>query len=53
MVLLSALLLALVVVDRFRWLSSRNLAVACLVMSALVLALLTVSVAEIFMGRPA
>lgn len=53
MLLLAVLLLALVLVDRFRWLSSRNLAVACLVMSALVLALLAVSVAEIFMGRPA
>lgn len=53
MVLLAVLLLGLVLVDRFRWLSSRNLAMACLVMSALVLALLAVSVAEIFMGRPA
>ncbi|MEZ4387077.1 MAG: cytochrome c biogenesis protein CcsA [Candidatus Krumholzibacteriia bacterium] len=53
MLLLGALLIALVVTDRFRWLSSRNLAVACLVMSVLVLALLTVSVVEIFLGRPA
>jgi ABC-type uncharacterized transport system permease subunit len=53
MLLLAALLVALVLVDHFRWLSSRNLAVACLIMSALVLALLTVSVVEIFLGRPA
>jgi ABC-type transport system involved in cytochrome c biogenesis permease subunit len=53
MILLVALLLVLVVADRFRWLSSRNLSVACVVMSALVLALLTVSVVEIFAGRVA
>ena len=53
MLLLTAVLVVLVAVDRFRWLSSRNLAVASVVMSVLVLALLTVSVVEIFAGRAA
>lgn len=51
MLLLSVLLVALLLIDRFRWLSTRNLAVLCVVMSVLVLALLTVSVVEIFVGR--
>ncbi|MBD3222035.1 hypothetical protein GF314_12420 [bacterium] len=53
MLLLVAILIVLVAADRFRWLSSRNLSVACVVASALVLALLTVSVVEIFVGRSA
>jgi len=53
MLLLSVLLVALVLLDRLRWLSSRNLAVVCVVMAAIVLVLLTVSVVEIFMGRAA
>lgn len=53
MMLLAALLILLLLADRFRWFSSRNLSRACVVMSALVLALLTVSVIEIFAGRMA
>ncbi len=51
MLLLVVILAVLVAADRFRWLSSRHLAVVCLVMSAIVLTLLTVSVIEIFAGR--
>jgi len=51
MMLLFVLLLVLVAADCWRWLSTRNLAIACLVMALIVLALLTVSVVEIFAGR--
>ncbi|HOX24148.1 MAG TPA: hypothetical protein PLL30_00160 [Candidatus Krumholzibacteria bacterium] len=51
MVLLAVILAVLVVADRQRWLSAHRLAVGCVVMSGLVLALLTVSVVEIFAGR--
>jgi ABC-type uncharacterized transport system permease subunit len=50
MVLLVVVLTALVAADRFRWLGANNIALGCVAMSALVLALLTVSVVEIFTG---
>ena len=53
MILLVAILLILVLADRFRWFSTNKLAVSCLVMSAVVLTLLIVSVWEIFTGRVA
>jgi ABC-type uncharacterized transport system permease subunit len=53
MVLLVVLLTGLVAADRFRWLGSSHLAVGCVVMSALVVALLGVSVVEIFLGGTA
>jgi len=51
MVLLAVILLVLVAADRRRWLSAHKLAVGCVAMSALVVALITVSVVEIFHGR--
>jgi ABC-type uncharacterized transport system permease subunit len=53
MVLLVALLAILVVADRRRWWSAYQLAIGCVIMSGLVLALLCVSVIEIFQGRVA
>lgn len=53
MILLAVILLALVVADRFRMLSAHRLAVGCMIMSAVVLALLGVSVVEIFAERAA
>jgi len=51
MLLLVVLITALLAADRFRWLSSRRLAVFSVALSAAVLALLLVSVFEIFVGR--
>jgi hypothetical protein len=47
------ILLALVAADRFRILSANRLALGCMIMSAVVLALLGVSVVEIFAERAA
>lgn len=53
MLLLTALLVVLVAADRRRWWTAHRRAVGCVVMSGLMLALLCVSVVEIFQGRAA
>jgi ABC-type transport system involved in cytochrome c biogenesis permease subunit len=51
MLLLAALITALVLADRFRWLAVQRLAWISFLLSALVVVLLLVSVIEIFVGR--
>jgi ABC-type uncharacterized transport system permease subunit len=51
MILLAVILLALVLADRFRWLSANKIAIGCVIMALVVLTLLGVSVVEIFAGR--
>jgi ABC-type uncharacterized transport system permease subunit len=51
MILLAVLITALLVADRFHWLSAQRLASLSLALSAVVMVLLLVSVVEIFLGR--
>jgi ABC-type uncharacterized transport system permease subunit len=51
MLLLAVLLTVLVAADLFHWLSANKLAVGCVIMSAAVVALMFISVIEIFHGR--